>query len=129
MMTVVKRSRLVIVLKRCKECDISYTDPLADVRLGRDEESGLVLLTYDGCGHSYFSIESDIYCLIADAAKEFGLDVEKAMSQPTTRDRFDAMLKNVGYYAEDCNNWSMVFVYEGGEKVGHDMPDERVEEA
>ena len=113
----------------CDECQLPYSDPLADVRLDTDPESGLLRLTYDGAGYNYFSSRAteEMYLMMRDAAKEFGFPAPDTGKIKSPRDKLDAMLKNLGYYAEDCNTWSMVFVYQGGEKSGRDLPDEREE--
>lgn len=113
----------------CAECDLPYSDPLADVRIDTDPESGLLRLTYDGAGFDYFSRHAaeEIYLLMRDAAREFGFPVPDPCNVKSPRDRLEAMLKTIGYYAEECNSWSMVFIYEGGEPTGHDVPDEHEE--
>lgn len=116
--------------KMCDECQLPYSDPLADVRLDTDPESGLLRLAYDGAGYHYFSSNSseEMYLLMRDAAREFGYPLPDPSKIKSPRDRFEAMLKTLGYYAEDCNNWSMVFVYQGGEPSGEDMVDTHVQE-
>ena len=108
----------------CVQCDLKYGDPLADVVIDRDPESGLVRMCFDGAGHSHFSYDSDERYLMADFAQEFGANYQDMLKQPTTRDRFDAMLKSVGWYAEDCNTWSLVFVFSHTPEKCEGVPNE-----
>jgi hypothetical protein len=75
-----------------------YDDPVADVQIWTGSQAGGadLVLAYDGAGYDWFSLNAEY---------------------PRTADRWREKLfeaaERLGYHAEDRNNWSMGFYFDG----------------
>lgn len=88
--------------KCCAKVGIDYHDPLSDVKVvvGPSEYSGneTVTVTYDGAGHDQLSYTSEY----KSRSSEWGY--------PALRDAIEKDLQALGFFSEDCNNWSFSVV-------------------
>ena len=85
-----------------------YPNICKDVIVKAGHEDCDVLLSYDGAGYDYLSMESDLPYLLADE----GIDCSN-WDGPPLRKQIIKFAERLGFHAEDCNNWSMGFWFEG----------------
>jgi hypothetical protein len=87
--------------KVCEEAEIRFSDPFADTVVKTvDKESDFhpaeVVLTYDGAGYDYLSLNAD-YPTVADKHRE----------------AIRVIAKKKKYHMEDYASWATCFYYEG----------------
>jgi hypothetical protein len=100
--------------KLCKDIQIEFDGWGKDILVRPNHEGTDVWLAYDGDGFHDFSLESDTPYLMAEAASEFGWSVDlDNWDGPPMRNKVIELAKSLGFHAEDCNNWSMGFYFEG----------------
>jgi hypothetical protein len=100
--------------KLCDEIGIDFEGWGRDILVRPSHEGCDVWLAYDGDGFHNFSLESDTPYLMAEAAAEFGGSFDTdGWDGPKARKEVIELAESLGFHAEEHNNWSMGFYFEG----------------